>query len=249
MSEFIKETLENGVLHLRFDRVEKKNAITNEMYAALAAGFAKAATEEEIRAVMLEGSDEIFTAGNDLAAFAAWPEVDSDEKPPVWEFIENVATCPVPVVAAVSGLAIGIGSTILLHCDLVYADDSAVFHMPFTDLAAVPEAGASYILPRRFGRQIAAEFLLLADKVSARRAYDMGFVNEVIQGDVRLHAKLAAERLADKPPHALQKSKELMYGGQDELLTHIPVELKEFGACLRSEEMQKVIMKMMMKKG
>lgn len=248
MAEHILETLESGVLHLRFNREDKKNAITNEMYAALAAGFARAAEDDDVRAVMLEGGDEIFTAGNDLSAFAGAPNLTGGEKPPVWQFIENVANCPVPVVAAISGLAIGIGSTILLHCDLVYADDSAVFHMPFTDLATVPEAGASYILPRRFGRQIAGEFLLLSEKVSARRAYDMGLVNEVVQGDVRLHAKLVAERLAEKPPKALQKAKALMFGKQKALHEHIPVEMEAFAKCLQSEEMQAVIMKMMMKK-
>lgn len=248
MADHIQKTIENGVLRLRIAREEKKNALTEPMYAALADAFHDAASNADIRAVLLEGGDDIFTAGNDLSTFASRPSLTGDEKPPVWRFIENVSNCPKPVVAAISGAAIGIGATILLHCDLVYADESAYLHMPFTDLATVPEAGASYLLPLRFGRQIAAEFVLVGDKISARRAYEMGVVNAVIEGDVRAHAVSIAERLAAKPPNAMQKTKALMHSDKEQLFAHIPVEMQEFGRCLQSEEMQAVIMKMMMKK-
>lgn len=125
MSEHIAQSHQDGVLRLRFAREEKKNAITNEMYSALADAFEQAAGDETIRAVLLEGGDEIFTSGNDLSAFAARPTMTGGEKPPVWRFIDAVAACPKPVVAAVCGAAIGIGATILLHCDLVYLDETA----------------------------------------------------------------------------------------------------------------------------
>lgn len=248
MTDEIKTSVENGVMRIRFDRESKKNAITNEMYSALDRAFREAAANDEVRAILFEGGDEIFTAGNDLSAFMARPEFTAENKPPVWLFIEAVAYCPKPVVAAVSGPAIGIGATILLHCDLVYADDTAYIHMPFVDLAAVPEAGASYLLPQRFGRQIAAELILLSEKVSARRAYEMGIVNAVVDGDVRAHAFSVAERLAQKPPQAMQKSKALMHGDQSGFAAHLPGEMETFARCLQSEEMQGVIAKMMAKK-
>lgn len=248
MSDQIAVELRDGVLRVKFDREAKKNAITREMYEALDQAFQRAATEDDIGSVLLEGGDEILTAGNDLMDFMRGIGLDAQEKPPVWRFIESVITCPKPIVAAVSGGAIGIGTTILLHCDLIYADETAYFHMPFTDLATVPEAAASYITPRRFGRQIAGEFILLGEKVSAQRAYDMGVVNAIIHGDVRAHAFSIAQRLAAKPPSALRKSKELMYSDQSELLEHLETEMIEFGRCLQSEEMQGVIAKKLAKK-
>ncbi|WOI52645.1 enoyl-CoA hydratase-related protein [Parvularcula sp. LCG005] len=250
MSDHIKTSTENGVLRIRLAREDKKNALTIDMYEALVAAFSRAEDTPDIRVIMLEGGDEIFTAGNDLKAFATGLLGDgSDKKPPVLEWIEAVATAKKPVIAAVSGPAIGIGATILLHCDLVYADPSAYLHMPFTDLATVPEAGASYILPRRFGRQIAAEFFLLCEKVSAQRAYDMGIVNAVItDGPVRDHAVKIAERIAQKPPQAIAMTKALMTVDVDDMKAHIGVEAEQFASRLQSPEMQQVIMAMMSKK-
>lgn len=245
MTEHILTSQDAGVLHVRFNRPDKKNAITVEMYEALAAAFRDAQDDPDVRVIQLEGSDEIFTSGNDLAGFLMPFQGAGD--PPVFQWIKAAVRSTKPLVAAVSGPAIGIGSTILLHFDLVYADRSAYFHMPFTDLATVPEGGASFILPRRFGPKIAADFLIACDKVTPYRALEIGFINGVVDGDVREHATAISRRLAQKPPSAMRKTKELMRADMDALLTHIDVEGREFAACMASDEMKQVIMAMMAK--
>lgn len=242
MSDHINVTTEDGVRRIRIAREDKKNAITPDMYAALSDAFATAGDDAEIRAVLLEGGDEAFSAGNDLSSFN-FPSDDQDvRESPAWQFLEAVTRCPLPVVAAVSGPAVGIGVTVLLHCDLVYADESAFFQTPFVDLAAVPEGAASWFLPRHFGRQIAAEFLLLCDRVSAARAERMGLVNAVVSdGPVRDHAFGIASQLAQKPPMAMRKAKALMHDDRDDWMAHMEREFREFGECVRSPEMQQVI--------
>jgi enoyl-CoA hydratase/carnithine racemase len=241
MSEYIRSSTHDGILQLQIDRPQKKNALTADMYGRLADEFLRAAGEPSARVILLEGSDEIFTAGNDLRDFAGALGPGSD-KPPVIRWIEAVATSPLPLVASVRGPAIGIGATILLHFDLVYADETAYFQMPFTDLATVPEAGATYLLPRRYGPQKAAELVLLSDRMSAARAKEIGFVNDVItDGDVREHGRAIARKLAAKPPEAMRKTKALLRGDVEPLLAQIEKEARLFAECLQSEEMQKVI--------
>ncbi len=249
MSEYIETRLEDGVLRVRFNRPEKKNAITIEMYEALIAAFDKAASDDAVRVLLLEGSDDIFSAGNDLSSFAAPRPTDGDGKVASHRLMEAAATAPKPLVAAVSGGAVGIGATLLLHFDFIYADETAFFLMPFTDLATVPEAGASLILPQRFGRQIAAEFLLLSDRITAQRAYDMGLVNAVVRdGNVRGHAFAVAQRLAQKPPMAMKMTKALMTGDTKPMLAHIDEEMRQFAERVASDEMQQIVAQRMMKK-
>lgn len=246
MADHITSDCRDGVLRITLDRPEKKNALTVEMYRHLTALFAGADQDPDVRAILLQGHPEIFSAGNDLTAFLHNDLGGNGGKPPVIQWIESVILTDTPLVAAVSGPAIGVGATILLHFDFVYADESAYFHMPFTDLATVPEAGASWVLPRRFGRQIAAEFLLACDKVSAARAHDIGYVTKLVTGeDVRDHAFAAAKRLAQKPPRAMQLTKALMREDKAALLAHIEAEARHFADCLSSEEMQAVIKAMM----
>ncbi|MEM9990022.1 MAG: enoyl-CoA hydratase-related protein, partial [Pseudomonadota bacterium] len=143
----------------------------------------------------------------------------------------------------------GIGATILLHFDFIYADETAYFHMPFTDLATVPEAGASWILPRQFGRPVAAEFLLACEKISPHRAYEIGYITDIVKdGDVREVAYAMTKRLAQKPAQAMSMSKALMRQDTEAFLAHIEKEARQFADRLQSEEMQAVIAQMMMKR-
>ncbi|MGV6819417.1 MAG: enoyl-CoA hydratase-related protein [Parvularcula sp.] len=248
MSEHIKTTLSDGVLRVTIDRAEKKNALTIPMYLALGDAMERAASDDEVRSVLLEGHAEIFTAGNDLADFMSG-EAFKGDPPPVFRFIRAVVTCPKPLIAAVSGAAIGIGTTILLHFDAVYADESAYFHMPFADLGLVPEAGSSYLLPTRYGQQAAAEFLILCQKVSPARAKEIGFLTEIVTDrDVRDHAMEIATAIAAKPPIAMGYTKQLMRPDQDALLAHIEREGEIFAERAQSDEMREVVMKMMMSK-
>lgn len=247
MTDHIKTSLQDGVLRICIDRAGKKNALTIPMYAALADAVFGASDNDDVRCVMLEGVPEIFTAGNDLADFMSG-DAFAAEKPPVMEFIRSVVTCTKPLVAAVSGGAIGIGTTILLHFDAVFADETAYFHMPFADLGLVPEAGASFILPRRYGRQVAAEFLVLCKKVSPARAHAMGIVTEVVtDGDVRDYAFAQAAKIAAKPPIAMGYTKSLMQQELDALQAHIEKEGRIFAERAQSDEMRQVVMQMMMR--
>ncbi len=252
MTDTILTRVEDGVLRVQFNRIEKKNAITAEMYEALAEAFASADERDDVNAILLEGTEGVFTSGNDLSAFANVSAALSEgDEPAVLKWIKATVLTNTPLVAAVYGPCIGIGATILLHFDLVYADETAFWHMPFTELAAVPEACASWVIRRRYGSAIAGELLVASEKVSAKRAYDMGLVNKVVDVDVKQHAFEAAKRLATLPPVAVTETKKLMREDMGPFLAHAEVELREFAARLQSKEMQETVMKKMMasKKG
>jgi len=146
MSEHVVTTLEDGILRIEMRRPEKKNALTGPMYAAMADALERAAREDAVRVVLIHGQHEVFTAGNDLADFLNGPTSDPDR--PVFRFLRNIAAAPKPLIAAVTGNAVGVGTTMLLHCDLVYAGESARFQLPFANLALCPEAASSLLLPR-----------------------------------------------------------------------------------------------------
>jgi len=203
------------VAHVTLDRLEKKNAITAEMYVQLAEALAAADADPQVRAILLSGSRDCFTAGNDLADFLQRPPAGTGS--PTWRFFEVLPALAKPVVAAVGGPAIGIGSTLLLHCDLVYASTAARFQLPFVALGIVPEFGSTYLLPLLAGYQRAAELLLLAQPFDAQKAMSIGLVSEVVPPDRLLEtAQAAAARLAELPPESLRLTKRLMKAGQAE---------------------------------
>ncbi len=208
MPEHIRTERADGVLHLALDRPDKKNALTRAMYAALADALTDAASDARVRAVVLGGSGGVFTAGNDLGDFVQAPPTDPDS--PVFRFLSAAVGFPKPLVAAVEGPAIGIGTTILLHCDLAYAAPDALFKMPFVDLGLVPEAASSLLLPRLAGPARAAELLMFGEAFSAETAREIGLVNAVVDGDVTAHALGRARTLAQKPPAALRQTKALL---------------------------------------
>ena len=206
-TDHVAATLDGRVLHLVLDRPDKKNALTRAMYAALADALEDAVGSADVRAVVLSGTGGVFTGGNDLGDFMMDPPTGPDS--PVFRFLRNAVGFPKPLVAAVAGPAIGIGTTILLHCDLAYAAPDAHFKMPFVDLGLVPEAASSLLLPRIAGPARAAELLLLGESFSAETAREIGLVNAVVE-DPTAHALERAAALAAKPPEAVRQSKALL---------------------------------------
>jgi enoyl-CoA hydratase/carnithine racemase len=205
----IRVKREGAVVEIAFDRPSRRNAITASMYEALADAIAGAERESGVRAVVIHGSPEAFTAGNDIEDFMERPPRGEDA--PVFRFLRAMSQARKPLVAAVNGPAIGIGTTMLLHCDLVFAGEDARFQLPFVGLGLVPEFASSYLLPAIAGYHRAAELLLLGEPFDARKAYECGFVTHITAAAEALPAaRQAAARLAALPAKSVQVSKELM---------------------------------------
>jgi enoyl-CoA hydratase/carnithine racemase len=203
----------NGILTITFNRPDKKNAITVAMYQTIADALKDAECDAGVRAILFTGKSEIFTAGNDLDDFLKNPPQST--KSPVYQFIQDLSHATKPVIAAVSGLAVGIGTTLLLHCDFVYAADNAKFSMPFAKLGLCPEFASSLLLPQIAGYQRAAEKLMLGEAFSAQEACAMGFVNKVLpSAEVLAFAQAQAAKLVTLPTSSLQATKRLMKGKQ-----------------------------------
>lgn len=202
-----------GILTIGFNRPEKKNAITAAMYQCMADALQDAETDGAVRAILFVGTPEIFTAGNDLADFMSNPP--STATSPVFQFLHQISRASKPIVAAVSGAAVGIGTTMLMHCDLVYAADNARFSMPFSQLGLCPEAASSLLFPYTVGYQRAAEKLLLGEPFSAQEACEMGLVNRVMAADQLLEFALQqAAKLVALPATSIRTTKRLMKGNQ-----------------------------------
>lgn len=199
----------DGVLTIHFDREDKKNAITAAMYQQLADALKEAESDSAVRAILFTGKPKAFSAGNDLEDFLKHPPKTQDA--PVFQFLWQISHASKPIVAAVSGVAVGIGTTLLLHCDLVYAADNAKFSMPFTQLGLCPEAASSLLLPHIAGYQRAAEKLLLGEAFGADEACQMGFVNRVMaQEELLPYAQQQAAKLAALPAASIRVTKQLM---------------------------------------
>ena len=227
---------EGAVLSAAFARPEKKNAITGAMYEALIEAFEAAERDASVGAFVLSGKGGVFTAGNDIGDFLGFAERSLGDFP-AWRFVSKVASFEKPLVAAVDGLAIGVGTTLLFHCDLVYATREARFQMPFVDLGLVPEAGASLLAPERFGRAKAAEFLLLGEPFGAEEALRLGLVNAVLpQAELLGHALAKAAALAAKPRAALLATRRLLRGDPEALKVRMAEESHAFAAALKSPE-------------
>jgi len=225
----------NGIVTITFNRPDKKNAITVAMYQTIVNALNDAEHDAEVRAILFTGN-EIFTAGNDLDDFLRNPPQNTES--PVYQFIQNLSHATKPVIAAVSGLAVGIGTTLLLHCDFVYAADNAKFSMPFTKLGLCPEFASSLLLPQISGYQRAAEKLMLGEAFSAQEACEMGFVNKVLPpADVLAFAQAQAAKLVALPTSSLRATKRLMKGKQIAAIeAKIEEESKLFSEMLLSME-------------
>jgi len=216
--------LDSRVLTLSFNRPERKNALTLAMYGALADLIKTADEDNEVRVLVLTGTDEFFTSGNDLMDFMNEPEIHDNH--PVVRFMEALRHCSKPVVAVVRGYAVGIGTTLLLHCDLVYAADDARLQLPFVNLGLCPEYASSYLVPRLVGQQKAAELFLLGEPFSGADAAALGLVTKAVPWDeLTEYSRAKISRLALQPPGAVRRTKALLRAA-----TNAPVE-----ACLRAE--------------
>jgi enoyl-CoA hydratase/carnithine racemase len=206
-----------GVMTLTFNRVDKKNAITAAMYAAMAQALNTAAADAAVRVFVFQGHESVFCAGNDIDDFLQRPPAREDA--PVFGFLQELAAFDKPMVAAVCGVAVGVGTTLLLHCDMVYAGDNAVFSLPFVNLGISPEAGSSLLLPQMIGFHRAAEVLLLGEPFKAEAALAMGLINRIVPAsDANALAQAQARKLAAKPMSSLLETKRLMKKAQSALV-------------------------------
>ncbi|WP_300541887.1 enoyl-CoA hydratase-related protein [Maricaulis sp.] len=238
MSELVLVDTAERIRTISFNRPDKKNALTRAMYTAAAQAIEDGERNGDVRAFILTGTSGVFTAGNDIVDFMERPPaMGSDETPPVGRFMNALLHAKKPVVAAVDGLAIGIGVTLLMHCDLVYCSDRASFKTPFVDLALAPEYGSSQTMTRAFGHQIAAELLMLGASWDAWRAEQTGLVTRTTTPEALMDtARTAAAALAAKPPAALAKAKELMRMAPEPVEDRVAREGRLFSELLQSPE-------------
>lgn len=232
MSDILIHT-EDGVTTLTLNRLARKNSLTAAMYATLADALEQAATDTAVRVVVLQGDETVFSAGNDLGDFMHQPPAGEDA--PVFRFLRAIATFPKPLLAAVCGPAVGIGTTMLFHCDLVYAGDNAAFSMPFVNLGLCAEGASSLLAPQMFGYHRAAEALLLGEPFYAEAALEVGLVNKVLPpAETNAYAAQVARKLAAKPLTSLVETKRLMKKGQQALVLQVMAEEGAvFGRMLR----------------
>ncbi|HWJ39127.1 MAG TPA: enoyl-CoA hydratase-related protein [Sphingomicrobium sp.] len=242
MSEHVRAERQGEVLAITLARPERRNAITVAMYSALADAIEAASGDPGVRAITLKGEGQDFAAGNDLADFLeAAPRLD--EEIPVWRLLRALATCETPILAAVHGNCVGIGTTMLLHCDLVIADESARFSMPFVDLALVPEAASSLLLPRLAGRRRAARYLLLGEPFGADEAEAIGLVSHrAAAGELDEKLERLVGVLLAKPAEALRETQRLLrHGSREEILQRMQLESSVFAERLASPEVKRAI--------
>jgi enoyl-CoA hydratase/carnithine racemase len=236
MTDHITQTLENRVLTLTINRPERKNALTQAMYGALADAINAANDDKAIRAIIITGAGDMFTAGNDLGDFASDMERASGE-PPVTRFLNGIRDAETPLIAAVNGPAVGVGLTMLLHCDIAYASESANFRAPFTALGLVPEAGSSLLLPLSVGNSMANEILLAGRILTASEALACGLVSRVVpDAGLMAAARACAQQVAAAAPTAIRRSKALIRMNRDAVKARMDAEGKAFAEQLKSPD-------------
>jgi enoyl-CoA hydratase/carnithine racemase len=244
MDAHVEVERRDALLSIMLARPERRNAITVAMYAALADAIEGAAKDPSVRLITIEGRGDDFTAGNDLADFLqAMPQPGSDEDIPVWRLLRALARNQVPIVAAVHGNAVGIGTTMLFHCDFVLAEEGCRFIMPFVDLGLVPEAASSLIMPRLAGRRRAARYLLLGEPFGAAEALDMGLASHVVpQGQLKQALSGLVAGLIAKPPEALRQTQKLLRReATEDILDRMELENGHFAERLQSDEVKGAI--------
>jgi enoyl-CoA hydratase/carnithine racemase len=246
MSEILSKQ-EGNILVLSFNRGAKMNALTRSMYSGLATGLNDAAGDFGIRAVILTSEDQHFTAGNDISDFMNNPP--TSESSEVSQFLESLLNFPKPLIAAVKGNAVGVGTTMLLHCDIVVASPTAKFSMPFASLGLVPEAGSSFLFPQLVGYQRAARIFMTGESFDAPMAVEMGLVTS-IENDPIVEAMKIAQQIAEQPPQAIINTKALLKArSHDAVAAVMKAEFEIFAMALQSEEAMEAFMKFMSKKG
>lgn len=235
-TDLINLTVDDRLLRIQMNRPDKKNALNRAMYTTMADAIFQANDDPQIRVIVIEGTEGCFTSGNDLADFMNAP-VTGDESP-VGRFLEAGATTPKPLIAIVNGIAVGVGTTLLLHCDLAYAADTAKFTMPFVNLGLLPEYASTYLLPRLVGHRRAAEHLMFGEPFDSQTAYDLGLLNGIVPADSLVEESIAkAHKLAAQAPSALRQTKALMKAPVAEAIAaQMSAEGEHFAAALTSPE-------------
>ncbi|MDJ0643057.1 MAG: enoyl-CoA hydratase [Erythrobacter sp.] len=247
MSDHVIVETHGRVTKVTIARPEKKNAITQAMYAAMADALNAYSEDDSTRALLLTGTGDFFTSGNDLQDFATGPK--GDEEPGVSRFLRAIKDCPKPVIAAVNGGAIGVGLTMLLHCDLVYASDAAHLSAPFVGLGLVPEAASSKLLPEAVGKAVAADIFYTGRKLSAEEALSFGLVARVFPAaELGEETFKIAAQVAASAPTALKRTKKLVRYEQDAVTEHMALEGKQFTEQLQSPEFGESVAAMMQKR-
>ena len=246
MTHITTETTDQ-VTVIRFNRPEKMNALTREMYAGLTKALDEASGDFGVRAVVLSSEGDHFTAGNDIGDFMANPPTAQDSD--VAKFLAALLNFPKPLIASVKGNAVGVGTTMLFHCDLVIAGEDAKFSLPFTSLGLVPEAGSTMLFPQLVGHQRAARYFFTGDSFNGAEGIDMGVVTEVA-AKPEVRAIEFAQRIAKQPPQAIINTKALMKASKHEAVSHVmAAEFQLFAMALQSEEAATAFMNFMSKKG
>lgn len=237
----IKTAVLNGVASIELANVQRKNTLNDVIFTELLDALKMAAEDPQIKVVLLHGQPEYFCMGTELENFTQTDFTDS--KSPLREFMHALIHFEKPIVAAVNGSAIGVGTTMLLHCDLVYASDTAIFALPFTSLGLVPDFAATYILPRRIGRMRANEKLLLAQPFSAQEAFDIGLINGVLpEKEVLNYARTIAERFNKLPPQAVRSTKHLLRASAlQEVDVAIEAEMTAMAKQVQGQEVKEAI--------
>ena len=247
MTDLIKIERDDRVLVVTMNRPDKKNALSHAMYAAMADAIAGAQTDDGIRAVVILGAGDAFTSGNDLADFQSGPPPGPDT--PVSRFLQAILHAEKPLIAAVGGVAVGVGLTMLLHCDIVLVSERAMLQAPFVDLGLVPEAGSSLLLPRLVGNAVAGDMLLTARRVTGEEALRFGIASRLVAHDA-LHAEALqiAHTIAAKAPTAVRLIKSLLRKTRDEIGERMAIEGEMFGAQLKSPEFMEAATAFMQKR-
>jgi enoyl-CoA hydratase/carnithine racemase len=241
----ILTTISDGILTINFNRPEKKNAITFGMYQAMADAINASNDDKNVSVILITGKPEVFTAGNDLEDFMKHAgSLASEDMPPVYQFMHALNDAQKPVIAAVAGNAVGIGTTLLMHCDMIYAADNAKFSMPFTPLGLCPEYASSMVFQRIVGYQRAAEKLLLGEAFLAQEAFEMGFINKVLPLEELLpYAQKQAAKIAALPAKSIRLTKRLMKANQPQAIRDkMNEENAHFGAMLSQPEAREAMM-------
>lgn len=240
MTEHVRSGREGSTLELTLDRPERKNAITIDMYIALTEALLSASADPAVRSVLISGAEGCFTSGNDLADFSKVEDAGSEDNV-IYTFLRELADFPKPVVAAIDGVAVGIGTTLLLHCDLAYCSVESTFKLPFVNLGLCPEYASSYLLPRLVGHVKAAEWLLLGEEFSASQARSAGLVNAVVEDPLAV-AREQCAKLGIQPPKAVRTTKALLKKPTRKRVEQVMSdELHHFAQALQGAEFKEAV--------
>ncbi len=247
-NDHIVSSVDAGVMTIRMNRPDKKNAITGDMYARMASAIDEANANDDVRAILFLGTPGAFSAGNDIADFAKVAMTGKRDSMSVFDFLERIIMAPKPMIAGVDGLAIGVGTTMLLHCDYVVSSEASMFKTPFVDLGLVPEAGSSLIGPEIMGHHKAFELLGMGAGFGPADAKEAGFVNRIVASDaLEETANGIAQAIAAKPVEALKLSRDLIRGDRTPVLKRMQEEAVLFGQRLESDEAKQAFMAFMSK--